>query len=86
MQAAAAAQRGGNVRFAALDLQHGRLERDLKDAFARLTGSSALTLGVELDRTLPVHPDPRHDEIERVADSVHAAVRIPNARSGANRC
>jgi hypothetical protein len=83
MQAVAAAKRGGNVRFVALDLQHGRLERA---AFARLSGSSAFTLGVELDRTLPVHPVLRPDEIERVAESVHAAVRIPNARSGANRC
>ncbi|MGN6870651.1 MAG: DegT/DnrJ/EryC1/StrS family aminotransferase [Solirubrobacteraceae bacterium] len=48
--AVAAAQRGGNVRFVALDLQHARVERELKDAFARLLGSSAFTLGVEVER------------------------------------
>jgi dTDP-4-amino-4,6-dideoxygalactose transaminase len=47
--AAVAARRGGNVRFVALDLQHAPLERELKEAFARLLGSSAYTLGAEVD-------------------------------------
>jgi dTDP-4-amino-4,6-dideoxygalactose transaminase len=47
--AAVAARRGGNVRFVALDLQHARIERQLKDAFARLLGSSAYTLGTEVE-------------------------------------
>jgi dTDP-4-amino-4,6-dideoxygalactose transaminase len=47
--AAVAARRGGNVRFVALDLQHARVERELKETFARLLGSSAFTLGVEVD-------------------------------------
>jgi hypothetical protein len=47
--AAVAARRGGNVRFVALDLQHARVERELKEAFARLPGSSAFTLGAEVD-------------------------------------
>ena len=49
MEAAVAARRGGNVRFVALDLQHSRIERELKEAFARLLGSSAFTLGAEVD-------------------------------------
>jgi dTDP-3-amino-3,4,6-trideoxy-alpha-D-glucose transaminase len=48
--AAVAAQRGGNVRFVALELQHGRIARELQDAFVRLLGSSAYTLGVEVER------------------------------------
>src|SRR6185312_5010320 len=48
--AAVAAQRDGQVRFVALDLQHAEIERDLKQAFARLLGSSAFTLGVEVER------------------------------------
>jgi dTDP-4-amino-4,6-dideoxygalactose transaminase len=47
--AAVAARRGGNVRFVALDLQHARVERELKEAFARLLESSAYTLGVEVE-------------------------------------
>jgi dTDP-4-amino-4,6-dideoxygalactose transaminase len=46
---AVAARHGGNVRFVALDLQHARIERELKEAFARLLGSSAYTLGAEVD-------------------------------------
>jgi dTDP-3-amino-3,4,6-trideoxy-alpha-D-glucose transaminase len=48
--AAVAARRGGNVRFVALDRQHARVERELKEAFGRLLGSSAFTLGVEVER------------------------------------
>jgi dTDP-4-amino-4,6-dideoxygalactose transaminase len=48
--AVVAAQRGGNVRFVALDLQHAPIERELKEAFSRLLGSSAFTLGVEVER------------------------------------
>lgn len=44
-----AAPRGGNVRFVALDLQHAPIERELKKAFARLLGSSAFTLGTEVE-------------------------------------
>lgn len=47
--AAVAARRGGNVRFVALDLQHASIERELKTAFARLLGSSAFTLGAEVE-------------------------------------
>ena len=36
--------------------------------------------------SLPMHPDLTPDEIERVAEAVHVAVSIPNARSGENRC
>ena len=49
MEAAVAARRGGNVRFVALDLQHTPVEGELKAAFARLLGSSAFTLGAEVD-------------------------------------
>ena len=48
--AAVAAMRGGKVRFVALDLQHAPLERELKGAFARMLGSSAFTLGAEVER------------------------------------
>src|SRR5947199_387025 len=48
--AAVAAERGGNVRFVALDFQHAPIERELKEAFARLLDSSAFTLGVEVER------------------------------------
>jgi dTDP-3-amino-3,4,6-trideoxy-alpha-D-glucose transaminase len=50
MEAAVAARRGGDVRFVALDQQHAQIERDLKEAFARLLASSAYTLGVEVER------------------------------------
>jgi hypothetical protein len=82
--AAVAAARGGTVRFVALDRQHAPIERELKAAFARRLGSSAVTLGVEVDRFEAEYLRP--DEIERVAEAVHAAVRTPNARSGENRC
>jgi len=48
--AAVAAMRGGNVRFVALDRQHAPLARELKGAFARMLGSSAFTLGVEVEQ------------------------------------
>ena len=48
--AAVATQRGGNVRFVALELQHAPISGELKEAFARLLGSSAFTLGVEVER------------------------------------
>ena len=50
MEAAVATRRGGTVRFVALDQQHARIERELKEAFARLLASSAYTLGVEVER------------------------------------
>ena len=49
MEAAVATPRGGNVRFVALDLHHAPIEGELKAAFARLLGSSAFTLGAEVD-------------------------------------
>jgi dTDP-4-amino-4,6-dideoxygalactose transaminase len=36
--------------------------------------------------SLPMHPDLTTDEVDRVAEAVHAAVFVPNARSGENRC
>ena len=39
-----------NVRFVALDRQHDPIKRDLQAAFDRLLGSSAFTLGAELER------------------------------------
>jgi hypothetical protein len=127
--AAVAAQPGGNVRVVALDLQHAPIDRELTEAFGRLLGSSAYTLGAEVERfederpespsvhyrpavhahpawkreqlrhgvvrqaeawaaeelSLPMHPGLVPDEIERVADAVHAAVFIPTGRSGAKR-
>lgn len=47
---AVGARPGGNVRFVALDLQHAQIERELKEAFRRLLGSSAFTLGVEVEQ------------------------------------
>lgn len=38
------------VRFVALDRQHARIQRELESTFARLLGSSAFTLGTELER------------------------------------
>jgi dTDP-3-amino-3,4,6-trideoxy-alpha-D-glucose transaminase len=38
------------VRFVALERQHERIEHDLRAAFVRLLGSSAFTLGAELER------------------------------------
>jgi dTDP-3-amino-3,4,6-trideoxy-alpha-D-glucose transaminase len=48
--AAVAAQRGGKVRFVALDQQHAPLRRELTEAFTRLLDSSAYTLGVEVEQ------------------------------------
>jgi dTDP-4-amino-4,6-dideoxygalactose transaminase len=51
MATALTAQRGtDSVRFVALDRQHSRIKRDLQAAFYRLLGSSAFTLGAELER------------------------------------
>jgi dTDP-4-amino-4,6-dideoxygalactose transaminase len=51
MATAVTAQRcAENVRFVALDRQHARIERELQAAFVRLLGSSAFTLGAELER------------------------------------
>ena len=48
---AIAAQRTcGLVRFVALDRQHFQLKRELKAAFGRVLGSSAFTLGAEVER------------------------------------
>ncbi|MBV8946738.1 MAG: DegT/DnrJ/EryC1/StrS family aminotransferase [Solirubrobacterales bacterium] len=47
---AVGARRGGTVRFVALDLQHAHIERELKEAFSRLLGSSAFTLGAEVEQ------------------------------------
>lgn len=41
---------GSNVRFVALERQHGRIEDELQSAFARLLGSSAFTLGTEVEQ------------------------------------
>jgi dTDP-4-amino-4,6-dideoxygalactose transaminase len=48
--ALAAARQGEIVRFVALDRQHARIKNELKEAFDRLLGSSAFTLGVEVER------------------------------------
>ena len=41
--------RDARVRFVALERQHERIEQELNDAFSRLLGSSAFTLGAELE-------------------------------------
>lgn len=38
------------MRFAALDLQHASIKAELRDAFDRLLGSSAFTLGAEVEQ------------------------------------
>jgi dTDP-3-amino-3,4,6-trideoxy-alpha-D-glucose transaminase len=38
------------VRFVALERQHAQIENELSEAFARLLGSSAFTLGTELEQ------------------------------------
>ncbi len=43
-------RRGQTVPFVALERQHARIESELKDTFARLLGSSAFTLGTELEQ------------------------------------
>jgi dTDP-4-amino-4,6-dideoxygalactose transaminase len=48
--AAVAHARDDVVRFVALDRQHARIERELRAAFDRLLGSSAFTLGAEVER------------------------------------
>jgi dTDP-3-amino-3,4,6-trideoxy-alpha-D-glucose transaminase len=45
-----APRRGDSVRFVALDRQHGQIESELNVAFTRLLGSSAYTLGEEVER------------------------------------
>lgn len=45
-----APQRGGTVRFVALDRQHAPIETELTEAFRRLLGSSAYTLGKEVEQ------------------------------------
>ena len=47
--AIAAKRSPGRVRFVALDRQHTHLKRELDAAFARLLGSSAFTLGTEVE-------------------------------------
>ncbi len=50
MASAVSVRRPAAVRFVALDRQHERLEGDLQAAFMRLLGSSAFTLGAEVER------------------------------------
>ena len=51
MATAVTAQRGTDtVRFVALERHHSRIKRDLQAALYRLLGSSAFTLGAELER------------------------------------
>ena len=51
MATAVTAQRGTDtVRFVALERHHSHIKRDLQAAFYRLLGSSAFTLGAELER------------------------------------
>ncbi len=50
MASAVSARRSAAVRFVALDRQHERLESDLQSAFMRLLGSSAFTLGAEVEQ------------------------------------
>lgn len=86
--AAVGTMRGGNVRFVALDREHAPLERELKGAFVRMLGSSALTLGAEVERfeaEFAEYSQTQH-RVERVAEAVHAAVCVPKALSGENRC
>jgi dTDP-3-amino-3,4,6-trideoxy-alpha-D-glucose transaminase len=47
---AAALRRGGTVRFVALDRQHAPIQTELTEAFTRLLGTSAYTLGEEVER------------------------------------
>jgi dTDP-3-amino-3,4,6-trideoxy-alpha-D-glucose transaminase len=42
--------RGNAVRFVALDRQHGHIEEELTEAFARLLRTSAYTLGTEVEQ------------------------------------
>jgi dTDP-3-amino-3,4,6-trideoxy-alpha-D-glucose transaminase len=50
MASAVSVRRPAAVRFVALDRQHERLESDLQAAFMRLLGSSAFTLGAEVEQ------------------------------------
>jgi dTDP-3-amino-3,4,6-trideoxy-alpha-D-glucose transaminase len=50
VDASAAERYGGIVRFAALELQHARIEDELRDAFARVLSTNAFTLGAEVER------------------------------------
>ena len=36
--------------------------------------------------SLPMHPDLKPEEIERVAEAVHAAICVPSGGWGENRC
>jgi dTDP-3-amino-3,4,6-trideoxy-alpha-D-glucose transaminase len=49
LEAAATLARGG-VRFVALERQHSQIEDELCETFARLLGSSAFTLGAEVEQ------------------------------------
>jgi dTDP-4-amino-4,6-dideoxygalactose transaminase len=90
VQAAAAAvpRREGIVRFVALDRQHARIEDQLHQTFVRLLDGAlpvAEAWAAE-ELSLPMHPDLRPEEIERVADAVHAAVSARTAGLGDTRC
>jgi dTDP-3-amino-3,4,6-trideoxy-alpha-D-glucose transaminase len=50
MSSAVSVRRPAAVRFVALDRQHARLSGDLQAAFLRLLGSSAFTLGAEVEQ------------------------------------
>lgn len=49
LHASATRERGNIVRFVALDKQHGQIEDELTQAFARLLRTSAYTLGAEVE-------------------------------------
>jgi dTDP-3-amino-3,4,6-trideoxy-alpha-D-glucose transaminase len=50
LQPAGTRARGNNVRFVALDKQHGAIEQELTAAFTRLLTTSAYTLGTEVEQ------------------------------------
>jgi dTDP-4-amino-4,6-dideoxygalactose transaminase len=50
LQALARRARGAAVRFVALDKQHGQIQDELTEAFARLLRTSAYTLGTEVEQ------------------------------------
>lgn len=86
MHALAMRGRVNAVRFVARDKQHGSIEQELTEAFARLLRASGYTFGTEVEQfeaeelSLPMHPNLGADEVEHVAEAVITTEGASGAR------
>ena len=77
MHALATRGRGNIVRFVALDKQHAHIEEELTEAFVRLLGTSAYTLGTEVEQFVERDAQASLTDAEEVIQFVGATLGPP---------